>query len=65
MLTDKIGLNAGLVWKALGKGELSLKEVKKVTKLTEKELHLALGWLAREGKVRFREEEKNLFVTLV
>ena len=28
-------------------------------------LNMALGWLAREGKVSFREEEKDFFVALV
>lgn len=64
MFTEKIGSNAGLVWSALSNGELEVKAVKKATKLTEKDLNLALGWLAREGKVSFREEEKELFVSL-
>lgn len=65
MLTEKIGANAGIVWTALQNGELEVKSLKKVTKLTEKDLNMALGWLAREGKVFFREEEKDLFVGLV
>ena len=64
MFTEKIGSNAGLVWSALSNGELEVKAVKKATKLTEKDLNLALGWLAREGKVSFREEEKELFISL-
>lgn len=64
MIKDKIGTNAGLVWKALENGELEVKAVKKATKLTEKDLNLAFGWLAREGKLNFREVEKELFVSL-
>ena len=64
MFTEKIGNHAGQVWSALSNGELEVKAVKKATKLTEKDLNLALGWLAREGKVSFREEEKELFVSL-
>lgn len=64
MMNEKIGLNAGLVWKALENGELNVKAVKKATKLTEKDLNLALGWLAREGKVNFSEAEGELFVRL-
>ncbi|MDR1585441.1 MAG: winged helix-turn-helix domain-containing protein [Prevotellaceae bacterium] len=64
MLVDTIGINAGLIWEALGNGELTIKEVKKAAKLTEKDLNLALGWLAREGKVNFNEIEKELFVSL-
>jgi hypothetical protein len=59
MLTEKIGANAGMVWTALQNGELEVKSLKKATKLTEKDLNMALGWLAREGKVSFREEEKD------
>ena len=65
MLVNKIGINAGLVWKALEKGEVNVKDLKKETKLTEKDLNLALGWLAREGKVKFNEVDKDLFVSLV
>ncbi len=65
MFTEKIGNNAGLIWNALSNGELEVKAIKKATKLTEKDLNLALGWLAREGKVSFNEVEKELFVSLV
>mgnify|MGYP003497174000 FL=1 len=65
MFTEKIGTSAGLIWSALEKGELNVKAVKKATKLSEKDLNLALGWLAREGKVAFREEEAEVFIALV
>lgn len=65
MLSEKIGTNAGLVWAALEKGELSAKALKKATKLTEKDLNLALGWLAREGKLKFDEVEGELTVSLL
>ncbi|MEA4937215.1 hypothetical protein SDC9_165296 [bioreactor metagenome] len=64
MMKEKIGINAGLIWKALEHGELNVKAVKKATKLKEKDLNLALGWLAREGKVNFSETEGELFVSL-
>ncbi|HLP05035.1 MAG TPA: winged helix-turn-helix domain-containing protein [Paludibacter sp.] len=64
MLSEKIGTNAGLVWAALENKELSVKVVKKATKLTEKDLNLALGWLAREGKVKFAESEGEMLVSL-
>lgn len=65
MLNEKIGNNAGLVWSALVNGELNVKAVKKATKLTEKDLNLALGWLAREGKIQFNEVDGELLVALV
>ncbi len=64
MLREKIGNNAGLVWAALEKGELNVKALKKATKLTEKDLNLALGWLARENKIKFSEAEGESFVAL-
>jgi len=64
MLSEKIGINAGLIWTALEDGELNVKAVKKSTKLAEKDLNLALGWLAREGKVKFNEIEGELFISL-
>ncbi|OIP83393.1 MAG: hypothetical protein AUK44_05355 [Porphyromonadaceae bacterium CG2_30_38_12] len=64
MLNEKIGINAGLIWNALEKGEQSVKALKKTTKLNEKDVNLALGWLAREGKVTFSEIEAELVVTL-
>ena len=53
MITTKIGENAGLIWNALQDGALTLKALKKATKLKNDDLNLALGWLAREGKVAF------------
>lgn len=65
MIKEKIGLNAGLVWNVLINGESNTKAIKKATKLTEKDLAMALGWLAREGKISFSEEESELTVTLL
>ena len=60
----KIGANAGLVWGALQKGALDLKALKKATKLKNEELFLALGWLAREGKISFTEAEADIIIAL-
>ncbi len=62
-----VGTNAGVVWGALAEanGTLEFKELKKLTKLKEKELYLAFGWLLKEGKLVFREEEKDLYISLV
>lgn len=65
MLLEKIGISAGLIWTALEAGETNVKVIKKVTKLAEKDLNLALGWLAREGKVSFKEIDGELFVSVV
>ena len=58
MITTKIGENAVLIWNALQGGALTTKALKKATKLKNEDLNLALGWLAREGKVAFEEAEE-------
>lgn len=63
-MTAKIGENAGMVWSALAKEGQDVKTLKKATKLNDKEVYAALGWLAREGKVELTEKDKDLFVCL-
>ena len=58
MITTKIGENAGLIWNALQGGALTTKALKKATKLKNDDLNLALGWVAREGKVAFDQAEE-------
>ena len=66
MLNEKFGISAGLVWNLLNEeGKLNVKDVKKATKLTEKDMYAAFGWLAREEKIRFEENNKELFVSLL
>ncbi|MBO4369931.1 MAG: winged helix-turn-helix domain-containing protein [Paludibacteraceae bacterium] len=65
-MEKKVGTNAGLVWQALNgaKKAVEVKDLKKVTKLTEKDLYAAFGWLLREGKISVKEEGKEVFVSL-
>ena len=64
MNVELIGANAGKIWNALQAGALSSKALKKATKLKEAELNLALGWLAREGKLAFKEAEDEIIIAL-
>ena len=67
MTIDKIGTNAGAVWRILDASEtpLTVKEIKKATKISSlNDIYLALGWLAKEGKLVFGQEEKEFTVTL-
>lgn len=65
MLTDAIGENAGKVWQVLkDKGSLNIAALKKSTKLDDKSLYLALGWLAREGKLTFEQKQRQMAVGL-
>ncbi len=68
MNLETIGNWAGLVWTALNSAEeatLSVKALKKATKLKEKEIYAALGWLGREGKLAIAETETDINVTLI
>ena len=67
MNVETIGLWAGAVWNALNdsNGSLTVKGLKKTTKLKEKEVFAAIGWLAREGKVNVNEVEKDVEVNLI
>ena len=65
MLKEKAGETAGKIWNALnGTDGLTAKQIKKVTKLVDKDLFLGLGWLLREEKVSTQEIEGELFVKL-
>lgn len=66
-MQDNVGINAGLVWNTLyaADGRLEFKALKKVTKLTDKELYMAFGWLLREGKLDVKEEGKDIFISLL
>ena len=68
MNAEAIGGWVGLVWNALSAADvLGLKQLKKITKLKDKQVFAALGWLAREGKVDIQvnpDDEKDLLFTL-
>jgi len=62
MLQEKAGNVAGTIWNALAENEgMTFKQIKKATKLTEKDFNLGLGWLLREDKVSVAEtgDEKD------
>ena len=61
----KIGENAGRVFEYLrGKGPASLNQIVKGTNLKLKEADRALGWLAREGKIRIEQGKKEELIAL-
>lgn len=64
MLED-IGEAAGKVWKHLdSRGAQSISRIQRETGLSQSLTYLALGWLAREGKIRFAQEGRVLQVSL-
>ena len=65
MLKEKAGVTAGKIWEALNGTEgMTKKQIKKATKLVDKDFFLGLGWLLREDKVETSEVEGELFVKL-
>jgi hypothetical protein len=65
-MKEKIGTDAGLIWKVLDEqGAKSIKELKKLTKLKEKDIYAAMGWLAREEKLTFSKEEDDITLSLM
>ena len=65
MENTRIGLNAGKVWRILNeKGEVSMFELCRELGLTFEEVAVAIGWLARENKISFREKDNMLFVKI-
>jgi hypothetical protein len=65
-MKEKIGNDAGHVWNVLNEeGTKSVKELKKLTKLNDKEIYAAIGWLAREEKLVFDLQEADLYLSLI
>lgn len=66
MLNEKIGKNAGNIWNTLKeKGPMTASALKKTGKLTDKDMYMSLGWLAREGKLKFTEKGNQLAISLI
>jgi hypothetical protein len=65
MSIEKIGENAGNIWKILKEsGQMSSNALKKTTHLNEKDMNLALGWLARENKLSFEQKGNQTLISL-
>ncbi|SHE32467.1 Winged helix-turn-helix domain [Bacteroides faecichinchillae] len=66
MLKEKAGEIAGNIWNVLNGTEgMTAKQLKKATKLVDKDLFLGLGWLLREDKLSVEEVEGELFIKLI
>ena len=57
-ITIKFGDNAGKIWATLNeKGCLKKKEILKITRLTEDDFFIGIGWLAKENKISAEDKE--------
>jgi len=55
-MVENFGLNAGKIWKALEKyGPLHKNKLMKTTGLKKEDFYTAIGWLAKENKICFKE----------
>ena len=54
---EQIGNLAGIVWRTLSeKGALSLEDLQRETRLDSESVCAAVGWLAREDKICYNEQ---------
>ena len=64
-MKEKIGNTAGRIWEALNvKGEMNILQIPKILDEKSQIAYQALGWLAREDKIRYRSEGNKTFVSL-
>jgi hypothetical protein len=64
-MIHSIGDTAGKVWKFLEeKGEANLTQLKKGVKADPNLTLQAIGWLAREGKLRIEQKERYITYAL-
>lgn len=65
-MKEKIGTDAGRIWAVLDeKGTQSVKDLKKLVKMTDKEIYAAIGWLAREEKLNLDKQTDDLYLSLL
>lgn len=60
MDTHGIWKNAGIVWRVINDSRtLSYEELKQASRLPDRELNAAIGWLARENKIEIEYDGKR------
>jgi hypothetical protein len=65
-MLETIGANAGKIWSHLSENDdITLSALKKDLSLKSDEAGLALGWLAREGKIGFVKKGASVKVKLL
>ncbi len=65
MLRNDIGEDAGKIWHLINNdGKMSTSAAMKVLDLPERKMLMAIGWLARENKLKFHVKGKQIFLEL-
>ncbi len=58
-MDSEIGTHAGRIWKILDIwGDADFTTIQRLSDLQNKEIHTALGWLAKEEKITLNEKQK-------
>ncbi len=64
-MVHEIGEAAGKVWPYLNENPgMALEQLSKSLKLEERLFYMAVGWLAREGKLTFEKQARGTRVSL-
>lgn len=64
-MKEKIGKTAGKIWKLLQKhDEISISQFPKMLNEKAVIVNQALGWLAREDKINYRQESNRTLISL-
>jgi hypothetical protein len=59
-LTFDIGRNAGMIWNLLNfEKKVGIQSILESTQINKRDTCLALGWLARENKIKFNIKQEN------
>ena len=65
MNKNGIGINAGIVWRLLDNNRrLEYREIKRLSGLSDRELNMALGWLAREDRIYIENGKEYYYLEL-
>ncbi len=64
-MREQIGTTAGQVWDTINEyGEISLTTLYKGVPTSQRNVAMALGWLAKEGKLKSRKEGNTTYISL-
>ncbi|WP_106831057.1 winged helix-turn-helix domain-containing protein [Parabacteroides pacaensis] len=63
MMNKKIVVNAGIVLQLMNNAHgLTYRELKEKSQFSDKELSMAIGWLACENKILFSSDDDKLYL---
>ena len=66
MMKDKVIQTAGKTWKTLGEnGPMSIAQLGKAIKEKNEIVNQAIGWLAREDKIKYVKQGNKALISLV